>query len=236
MLKKIFKHKYKKLRNFTQLISEADILQNSIRANSHNLTYIISKLKESKLFKLEQKTKEIYFILNLIKEQNPKILCEIGAFRGGSLCGFSNVAPENSKIISIDVNYPLKRKIAHKRFSREKQKIICINGNTQNNRTINKIRHVLGREKIDFLFIDGDHSLFGVMNDYVRFSPFVKKGGIIAFHDIHPDQLMRTGIKSSSYVGGVPLFWEAIKNSGLRVEEIIEDQEQDGYGIGIIYN
>jgi predicted O-methyltransferase YrrM len=36
---------------------------------------------------------------------------------------------------------------------------------------------------IDFLFIDGDHSLISVLVDYHFFNFFTRKGGIIAFHD-----------------------------------------------------
>lgn len=36
---------------------------------------------------------------------------------------------------------------------------------------------------IDMLFIDGDHSYEGVKLDYEKWSPHVKKGGVIAFHD-----------------------------------------------------
>lgn len=36
---------------------------------------------------------------------------------------------------------------------------------------------------IDFLFIDGDHSIKGCDYDFVNYSPLVKKGGFIAFHD-----------------------------------------------------
>jgi MMP 1-O-methyltransferase len=37
--------------------------------------------------------------------------------------------------------------------------------------------------EIDFLFIDGDHSIEGCDYDYKSFSPLVKVGGYIAFHD-----------------------------------------------------
>jgi predicted O-methyltransferase YrrM len=36
----------------------------------------------------------------------------------------------------------------------------------------------------DFLFIDGDHTYQGVKQDFQMYSPLVKKGGIVAFHDI----------------------------------------------------
>ena len=43
--------------------------------------------------------------------------------------------------------------------------------------------NILGNKKLDMLFIDGDHNFEGVYADYHIYSSFVKKGGIIAFHD-----------------------------------------------------
>ncbi len=44
-------------------------------------------------------------------------------------------------------------------------------------------------EQIDFLFIDGDHSIEGCDYDYTHFSRFVKTGGYIAFHDYDPGRV-----------------------------------------------
>ena len=40
---------------------------------------------------------------------------------------------------------------------------------------------------IDLLYIDGDHSIRGCMNDFALFVPYVSCGGIIILHDIYPD-------------------------------------------------
>ena len=40
------------------------------------------------------------------------------------------------------------------------------------------------RRELDLAFIDGDHSEEAVRADFGRISPFVRPGGIIAFHDI----------------------------------------------------
>jgi hypothetical protein len=37
--------------------------------------------------------------------------------------------------------------------------------------------------KIDYLFIDGDHSYDGCAGDINAWLPHVKKGGVVAFHD-----------------------------------------------------
>ena len=36
---------------------------------------------------------------------------------------------------------------------------------------------------VDFLFIDGDHSYDGCLKDWMEWSPFIVKNGIVAFHD-----------------------------------------------------
>jgi predicted O-methyltransferase YrrM len=41
---------------------------------------------------------------------------------------------------------------------------------------------------IDFLFIDGDHSIAGCKKDYQLYAGKVRKGGFIAFHDYYPDR------------------------------------------------
>lgn len=40
---------------------------------------------------------------------------------------------------------------------------------------------------IDLLFIDADHSYKGVSSDWKNWSPFVRKGGVIVFHDYYTD-------------------------------------------------
>ena len=39
---------------------------------------------------------------------------------------------------------------------------------------------------LDFVFIDGDHSEEAVRRDFQLISDWVKVGGVVAFHDLHP--------------------------------------------------
>ncbi len=87
-------------------------------------------------------------------------------------------------------------------------------------------RSTFNEKYIDFLFIDGDHTYEGVKKDFEMYSPFVKNGGIIAFHDIvisehHHDR--------DVYVGE---FWNEIKN-GHQYYEFVEPGNNWG-GIGLI--
>jgi cephalosporin hydroxylase len=47
-----------------------------------------------------------------------------------------------------------------------------------------EVSRLLDGNKLDFLFIDGDHLYQGVLSDLLLYSGFVRPGGIIAFHDI----------------------------------------------------
>ena len=80
---------------------------------------------------------------------------------------------------------------------------------------------------VDFFFIDGDHTYEGVKQDFEMYSPFVKKGGCIAFHDINDTQRHRD---RNVYVGK---FWNEIKNDK-RFETVEFNSNLDWAGIGVL--
>lgn len=49
---------------------------------------------------------------------------------------------------------------------------------------------------IDVLFIDGDHTREGCLSDYTRFSPFIKKNGLLVFDDYTQENNPNNGVKS----------------------------------------
>jgi predicted O-methyltransferase YrrM len=83
---------------------------------------------------------------------------------------------------------------------------------------------VLAGERVDVLFVDGDHTLEGVEADFRMYSPLVRNGGIVAFHDIVPG--------SSEAVGGVPAFWDRVRDG--RSLEFADDWNQGCCGIGVL--
>jgi hypothetical protein len=65
-----------------------------------------------------------------------------------------------------------------------------------------------------------------VRADYEDYAPFVREGGIIAFHDIVSGD--------ESHVGEVPRFWSELKESEPAAIELVDDWGQGGFGIGVI--
>ncbi|MEM1858754.1 MAG: class I SAM-dependent methyltransferase, partial [Desulfurococcaceae archaeon] len=158
---------------------------------------------------------------------------EIGTANGGTLFLFCQIAELDATIISIDLpggpfggGYPEWRVPLYKSFAKERQRVHLIRADSHDPKTLGIVKRILGDRKLDFLFIDGDHTYEGVKRDFEMYSPLVRKGGIIAFHDIVPGP--------SENVGGVPMFWSEIKRS-FTYNEIVKDWRQGGYGIGVIY-
>lgn len=232
---KIIRFFQQQLQRYFSLQNTAKNLAQAFQRTPDNFEGLYSAVSTTSEFLPSQMRTEIKFLYDLIRKTNSMTICEIGTFFGGTLIMFCNAASSDAKILSVDIKSTFNRRQALGRFRRAGQKLKIIVGDSHSVGIENRIKAEFNDTGLDFLFIDGDHSLFGVINDFVRYSPLVKPGGIVAFHDINPDSFIKTGIKTHSYVGGVPYFWEMIKKSGYKTEEFIEDPNQDGFGIGIIY-
>jgi len=167
---------------------------------------------------------------------SPKGGLEIGTSKGGTLFLFSRVADPEGTLISVDIlgGYPKWKARIYRAFAKGGQRILLIKNDSHDPGALKIVEMILEGRKLDFLFIDGDHSYEGVKMDFEMYSPLVRRGGIIAFHDIVPDYYIRFGIKASAYTGGVPKFWSEIKDD-YEYLEIIKDQGQNGYGIGVLF-
>jgi len=180
-----------------------------------------------------QVKEEITELVKILARRKPKLVLEVGTARGGTLFLFARVSGPEAVIISIDLpggqfggGYPEWRVPLYKSFAIQNQKINLIRGNSHDFSTLEMVEKVLEGRRLDFLFIDGDHTYDGVKKDFQMYSDLAGKGGIIAFHDIVP------GPPES--VGGVPRFWSEIKHS-FNYVELVKNWKQGRCGIGVIY-
>jgi predicted O-methyltransferase YrrM len=203
--------------------------------NLGSLDAIIDEVLQSGQFQATQKRTEITELLKQLQTLQPRYLCEIGAWRGGTLMLFCQVAAPNARILSIDLNYTPDKVRAFRHFARPGQRVTCLRADSHSPVTADYLTRWLRGQQLDFLFIDGDHSLVGVSGDFETYAPFVRHGGIVAFHDIVPDHNTRYGIKTARFSGQVPEFWAGVKSKFAACTEFVEDPDQDGYGIGLLY-
>jgi len=172
---------------------------------------------------------EILEALREVCKLRPKFIVEVGTAGGGTLLLWSRVADPNATIVSIDLpggefgggssnlRIPLFR-----RLPLPTQTLHLIRGDSHSPENLELTKTYLRGNPADFLFIDADHTEFGVRSDYRMYSPLVRKGGIIAFHDI--------AITRPEY--GVRKLWAELKTEN-KTRDIIGAPA--AYGIGLLY-
>ena len=175
---------------------------------------------------------EITRVAERVAKLKPTAAMEIGTAHGGTLLILAHLAARDATIISLDLpggrfggGYPRWKIPLYKSFAKGRQSITLLREDSHKEDTMRKAKEALGKRKLDFLLIDGDHTYEGVKRDFNLYKGLVKKGGLIAFHDIvrHPPE---TGCE-------VHKFWKEVKKKHEH-EEIIADRNQGWAGIGVI--
>lgn len=117
---------------------------------------------------------------------------EIGTASGGTFFLFARVCSPDAVIISLDLlwsqfggGYSEWRTPLYKSFAVHNQKMYLVPENSHTLSALDKVETILKGRKLDFLFIDGDHTYEGAKKDFGMYSRLVGKGGIVAFHDIY---------------------------------------------------
>jgi predicted O-methyltransferase YrrM len=184
--------------------------------------------------RLKQNMLELLGLVNALKKLPLKRVCEIGTFRGGTLFVWCRIADPEARIYSIDLpggefggGYNERSLPLFQSFCQTGQQLSCLRGSSHDSKIRDQFASEIGKDKLDFLFIDGDHSYEGVKQDFEFYAPFVAPGGAIGFHDIvhRPHQ---ADIE-------VHRFWNELK-SRHRHEEFVEQTDaRRAIGIGLIY-
>ena len=207
----------KKLARFHSSPREIDeIVDNGMNLSTHGLYRVDSVQKRS----------EILSLVKRVAALKPKYIFEIGTCNGGTLFMWSNIATK--KVVSCDLFKNQYRGELYTHFSPPGSGCVvkALIGDSHDPAFKHQVEQEFAGEKVDFLFIDGDHSEQGVEADFNNFKNLVREGGIIAFHDVIQNQPLSAN--------QVYYFWERIKTQ-YRHEEFIDSADQCGFGIGLLY-
>lgn len=188
---------------------------------------------QAKFIKPWQHKEEIIEVAKLIELKKPKVILEIGTASGGTLFMSALLANPEALIISIDLEfgmygggYPDWKIPIYKSFGQEKQRIELIRGDSHSESIINQLITILNGRKIDYLFIDGDHTYEGVKQDFEVYSQFLSDNSFVAFHDIVSD-------KAPVQDHFVSVYWNDIKGN-YNYREFIKDPNQNKLGLGVL--
>ncbi len=217
-LKRAFRRLNRELEGIRPDLSGADLL---------NFVYS----KPGSLITPWQYREEVEQLVAELEKLKPARALEIGTANGGTLFLLCRLAESDARIMSIDLpegkfggGYPEWKIPMYHRFATSDQELELLRGDSHRLETLQRVETFFQKEELDYLFIDGDHSYEGVKQDYEMYSPLVRKGGLIVFHDIveHPDSDCQ-----------VDRYWHEVKE-GKNYKEFVRDWEQGKYGIGLI--
>jgi hypothetical protein len=155
---------------------------------------------------------EIFEFSKFFKELNCKNVLEIGSYYGGTFFVLCKLSKFEGKKISID--YPFYDGQADQMRQRNTQahmrtfadNVHIITGDSHADSTLDSLKTILNGEELDFIFIDGDHSYEGVKKDFEMYTPFLKEGGYVGFHDVNDTTRLR---ELGCYVGR---FWNELQS------------------------
>jgi predicted O-methyltransferase YrrM len=198
----------------------------------------LSKIDYTHPISIRPEIGEIFY--SLARNLKPKIIVEIGAFLGYSAICFAQAIEDNEckdgKVYSIDlflphthnplylsddIHNPLEFARKNIEKARLQHRIDFLQGNSIDiaPKLLSSIQY------IDILFIDGDHTYKGAINDYNAYHEKVKQGGLIIFHDIYPQKC--------DWWGPRILIDILRKRFYKKYYEILELETPDGFGIAI---
>jgi predicted O-methyltransferase YrrM len=178
--------------------------------------------------KAAQLRSEILALAEAVRDLKPRTILELGTARGGTLLVWAHLASE--RVITCDLEIPRYRHDLYRRYPPpgSRCRIELLEGDSHDPSFQARVRAALAGVPVDFLFIDGDHTEAGVSADWRDYRGLVRPGGLVAFHDIVENQPFEST--------QVHRLWSRIcaENAGV-TEEIVDDREQCGFGIGLVH-
>lgn len=123
-----------------------------------------------------------HILYDLPLHREHSVYVEIGCYAGGSACLM--LQRDNIQVVSIDLGTPVSEEVVLenvKKLNYKKNSFTYLKGNSQSKDMVRRLQNTVS--DIDILFIDGDHSKEGVMNDFLLYQEMVVPGGFIVFDD-----------------------------------------------------
>jgi cephalosporin hydroxylase len=124
----------------------------------------------------------LYDIVTSYEDTQQLTYVEIGCYAGGSACLV--LQRPNTQVVSIDLGDPISPEVVKENVTKlnvHNNSYTYLQGNSQDTEMVERLsKEVSG---IDVLFIDGDHSYQGVINDFLLYKDLVNTRGYIVFDD-----------------------------------------------------
>ena len=188
--------------------------------------------REFKKYKTQQTPAEFKWLLEKFVDINPQRILEIGPKFGGCTKFFYDFMSNKSRLYTLDIQ---ERQWTWKKEYKPGKILVKINGDSTHIETIRRLALMLDGDKLDFIFIDGDHTYEAVKLDFRNYLNMTRKGSIIAFHDIYLRLRDPENIDKDGFHGSVTRLWEELKREYKTEEYWNSITDPNSTGIGIVY-
>lgn len=170
-----------------------------------------------------------WLLYGIARSLKPKTSVEIGSARGKSACYVGMALAENGsgKLFAIDphelTEWNDSDSVMTYDLMRGNIKSLGLQDYVEMVRKTSEEAARSWQDRIDLLFIDGDHSYEGVRRDWELFSPHLSDFGVTVFHDTawSIDQSISPGYRREDM--GVPMFVEELRRAGYPVLTLPRD-------------
>lgn len=146
---------------------------------------------------------EMNELLALIRNRQIGAVLEIGTKAHGWVNTLFQWTAPGCDFVCVDVRayYTDQRQQVMRNLALTGRDLRLIMGDSTDPKTVEKVRSARSGQ-YDLLHVDGDHSYESCRLDYENYSPLVRDGGLIVFHDVH--HVRDTGVHA---------FWDELRRT-----------------------
>jgi hypothetical protein len=112
-----------------------------------------------------------------------KSYVEVWTFDRGNLAYVASLLDDEAVLVGVDTQVEDTRDNLLKSCLKPGQRYMSVVGNSLSPQTLEQVNTVLDGKPIDAVFIDGEHTAYAVLSDYVNYGSLVVDDGFILFHD-----------------------------------------------------
>lgn len=136
-----------------------------------------------KNYEIAQNYDELRWLIRKVEDISPTAILEVGVAKGGTLKVWEELLRRNGKgkeniLIGIDIDPHVSWDI-----SKSDINVTVITNNSHDESTLQQVKEILKDRRLDFIYIDGEHTNEAVEKDYLMYGTLVRPNGLIGFHD-----------------------------------------------------
>ncbi|RDC75462.1 hypothetical protein DLJ49_01580 [Rhodovulum sp. 12E13] len=109
---------------------------------------------------------------------------EVGSRDKGTLAWVSGLLAPDATIVDIDLEHLPEAAARLRTHLRPDQRLVQIEGNSVEEKTLFRLRREIGPEAADLIFLDSSHMYEHTRDEVAKYWTFLKPGGVMLVHDV----------------------------------------------------